>query len=143
MKKWVFIVILLVLLYLVSLVVAFFAFNNNSKSFGDKIMIVPLEGAITTSGNGDLFGGSSGISSTEVVKLINDLNKDESVKGVVFEINSPGGTVVASQEIGDAIKKLNKTNYAVIREVGASGGYWIASATDKIYSSPMRDRKSV
>ena len=39
---------------------------------------------------------------------------------------------MASDEIGQAIKKLNKTKVAWIREVGASGGYWIASATDKM-----------
>ena len=44
---------------------------------------------------------------------------------------------MGSQEIAEAIKNLNKTKYAVIRDVGASGGYWAASAANKIYASPV------
>ena len=81
-----------------------------------------------------IFGGQT---SEGVLQDIKDAGKDSTVKGIILEINSPGGAVVASQEIADAVKSLNKTKYAVIREVGASGGYWIASATDKIIASPM------
>ncbi len=137
MNKWLMIGILLLLLYVVGSIVAIFAFKDDGVSFGNKIVIVPLEGVISTQSEGSVFGGSTGISSTQIVKVIQDLDKDASVKGVIFSIDSPGGAAVASQEIGDAIKKMNKTNYAVIREIGASGGYWIASSTDKIIASPL------
>jgi len=135
MKKWIWIAVVLVALYLVASIVALIGFGSRN-SFEDKIVIVPLEGVITTTGDGGALGGF-GISSTQTIKYLKELKDDNSVKGVIFEINSPGGTVVASQEISDAVKNLNKTNYAVIREVGASGGYWIASSSDKIYVSPM------
>ncbi len=133
-KLW-YILVVLVSLYIIGTVVSF-VFLGDKFSYGDKIVVVSLEGPISSSGDSNFFN-SGGISSTNVVKNIKELSKDDSVKGIIFEINSPGGTVVASEEIADAIKNLNKTNYAVIRDVGASGGYWIASATDKIFVSPM------
>ncbi len=133
MKKWAVILLVLLGIYLIGSIIAVIAFSNDGIS-GDKIVVLPLNGPIVSSGD-DLFNGN--VVASELVKKIDELGKDDSVKGVIFEIDSPGGTVVASQDIADAINKLNKTSYAVIRDVGASGAYWIASATDKIYASPM------
>ena len=55
---------------------------------------------------------------------------------MIFMINSPGGSPVASDEIATAVKHTNKTTVAVIRDVGASGGYWVASATDHVIANP-------
>lgn len=133
MNKWLLVILILLGLYVVGTIISFFGSDN---VLGDKIVVVPLDGEISTSGNNG-FLQNGGISSTDLVKTIKDLDKDNSVKAVIFEINSPGGSVVASQEIADAIKSMNKTNYAVIREEGASGAYWIASASNKIIASPM------
>ncbi len=102
---------------------------------GDIIQIIELHGVISVDNNDKLF--SNTISSSNIVKQIEEVGKNDNIKGVIFDINSPGGTVVGSQEIADAVKNLNKTKYAIIRDVGASGGYWVASATDKIYASPV------
>jgi protease IV len=62
------------------------------------------------------------------------------VKAIVLRIDSPGGGVVPSQEIHDAVKRVkNKSNKAVITSMGtvaASGGYYIAAATDRIIANP-------
>ena len=62
------------------------------------------------------------------------------VKAIVLRIDSPGGGVVPSQEIHDAVKRVkNKSNKAVIASMGtvaASGGYYIAAATDRIIANP-------
>lgn len=137
MNKWWILVFVLVGIYVLGTVVAFFTLQKEDKSSSYKMIIFPLEGAISSGGSKDGFFDTSGISATETVKDLKELGKDSSVKGIIFVINSPGGTVVASQEIGDAIKKLNMTTYSVIRDVGASGGYWIASTTDKIFAQPM------
>ena len=68
----------------------------------------------------------------DLVKLIKKADKDSQVKAIVFEINSPGGTVLASKEIANTIKEAKKPTVAWIREVGASGAYWVASAADNI-----------
>jgi protease IV len=61
-------------------------------------------------------------------------------KSVVIRINSPGGGVAASQEIHDAIKKFRaetkKTVVVSMYSVAASGGYYVACASDKIYANP-------
>lgn len=136
MNKWISAILLLVFIYLVATIFSMFIFDKED-GFGDRIVIVPIKGVITTEVGSDLFGGGSSISSNELVRDIEALDKDSSVKGIIFEIDSPGGTAVASQEIANAIGRLNKTNYALIREVGASGAYWVASASDKIIASPV------
>src|SRR5207249_3222281 len=63
-----------------------------------------------------------------------------SVKAIVLRIDSPGGGVVPSQEIYDAVKRVrNKNNKMVVASMGtvaASGGYYIAAATDRIIANP-------
>lgn len=134
MNKWAVVLIVLVIIYAASSITA----NIIEKgTFEDKIVIIPINGIITVDGEDNSFYSITGASSDSILKQIEEISKDETVKGVIFEINSPGGAVVASQEIADAVKGLNKTKYAVIREVGASGAYWVASATDKIIASPV------
>src|SRR3989338_178321 len=61
----------------------------------------------------------------------------KTMSAISSEINSPGGAPVASYELASAIKKINKTTIAVIREVGASGAFWAATAANKIYANQM------
>ena len=94
---------------------------------------------------GDGIGGLARgtVSSTEIVDLIEQADKNPSIKGILVDINSPGGSPVASQEIGNALKDSEKPTVALIRDVGASGGYWVASASDYIIASPMSITGSV
>ncbi|MCL2658389.1 MAG: S49 family peptidase [Betaproteobacteria bacterium] len=64
--------------------------------------------------------------------------KNRGVKGVILKINSPGGSPVQAGQIYDEIKRLKATNseipvYAVVEELCASGGYYVAAAADRIY----------
>ncbi|MDP6642041.1 MAG: signal peptide peptidase SppA [Candidatus Nanoarchaeia archaeon] len=133
MSKFWFFIIVILLLWLLS-----FLISNVFKveDFGDKIAIIPIKGVITTDGFEDILRSGSA-SSTSIVKSIQKANSDSSVKGMILEINSPGGTVVASKEIANEIKKSNKPVVALIREVGASGAYWIASSSNKIIADPL------
>ncbi|MBI4095527.1 MAG: signal peptide peptidase SppA [DPANN group archaeon] len=81
-------------------------------------------------------GGIDSGTSAGVTKILKKAGKDKEIKAVILEINSPGGTVVASKEIASAVKELDKPVVAWIREEGASGAYWIASASDKIVADP-------
>ena len=73
--------------------------------------------------------------------IINGLQKafeDEDTAGVILEINSPGGSPVQSSDIYNEIKRLRKEHedipmYVVVSDIAASGGYFVASAADKIY----------
>ncbi|MCX8147084.1 MAG: signal peptide peptidase SppA, partial [Candidatus Woesearchaeota archaeon] len=66
-----------------------------------------------------------------------DAEKDSQIKAILLDINSPGGSAVATDEIANAIKRCNKTTVAVIRETGTSGAYWIASAADYVIANRM------
>lgn len=99
-----------------------------------NVAVIPIKGLISTNAEQQLLGG---ISSQTIVELIEKAEDISTIKGIILEIDSPGGTPVASDEIASAVKKAEKPVVAVIRETGASGAYWIASAADKIYANRM------
>lgn len=109
------------------------------KGSEDKVALVRLEGAISESESpGGLTGGGMSVSSTRVNKILDGLAEDDSVKAVVLRINSPGGTVVASDEIYRKVIALQKKKIVVasLGDTAASGGYYIAAATNKIVANP-------
>ena len=100
-----------------------------------SVMVIPIEGMITSVGT--QWDGSI----VDVISEQLDQAKDaKTVKAVVLRINSPGGTVGASQEIYDAIIRFKedtkKPVIVSIMDIGASGAYWIALAGDYIFSHP-------
>lgn len=111
--------------------------SSISLSLSDKIAVVPIKGVIMSEKTSTIYGSS--ISSREIASTLYDLRDDNSVKAILLDINSPGGSPVASDEISKAIENVKKVKpvYSLINDVGASGAYWVASSTDKIYSSSM------
>ena len=99
-----------------------------------NVAVIAIEGLIQTN-DGTSF--TPGIKSSTIVTLIEEALKNDEIKAILLEINSPGGTPVATDEIATAIKNANKTTISVIRENGASGAYWIATATDRIFANKM------
>lgn len=101
-------------------------FGGDGRSFNlrGKVGIIPIEGNI-----GD---------SEELVEQINAFADDRGIKAVVLRINSPGGGVVPSQEIYQAVRELKKKKKVVasMGAVAASGGYMIAVAADRIVANP-------
>ena len=97
-----------------------------------NIAVIPIEGVIVVDGTAGF--GETLTSSTKIMKLLKEADEDKEIKAILLEIDSPGGSAVASAEIADKIKTIKKPVYAVIRSSGASGAYWIASAADRIYA---------
>ena len=95
-----------------------------SASFGDKIAVVDLEGVI--------------LSPKTVVDQLKRYADDDSVKAIILHVNSPGGGVAASEEIYREVRRIRddkkKRIVAAVETVGASGAYYISSATNKIYA---------
>ncbi len=95
--------------------------------------------------DGTILSGSSLIPdgntySSDVINFIEDASGNKNIKAIIFEINSPGGSAVASSEIAQAIKKAKtsgKLTVALIREQGTSGAYWIASACDHVITHQL------
>ena len=91
----------------------------------DKVALVKVEGLL--------------VSSEQVVDELTDYAEDESVKAIVIRIDSPGGGVVVSQEIFNAVKNAKKEGKKIVVSMGtvaASGGYYVAAAADKIIANP-------
>ena len=103
---------------------------------GERISVIKLEGVISDSVGTSIFKDLT--SSSSVLDLIVKATKDPSIKAIVLRINSPGGTVAASQELYKAIIKARKKKpvVATMGDIAASGGYYIASATDAIFANP-------
>ncbi|RME31490.1 signal peptide peptidase SppA, partial [Candidatus Woesearchaeota archaeon] len=88
-----------------------------------NIAIIPLEGVIVA---GTETVSSGLITSDRVIDDLERAEEDDGVQGIILLINSPGGSAVASDEIAAKVSALEKPVAAVIREVGASGAYWVA-----------------
>lgn len=104
--------------------VASFMIGIVGQGFGDKIGIVEIEGVIADG--------------KDAMEDIVRFKEDDGIRGVIVRINSPGGSVGPSQEIYHELKKLaaKKKVYISASSVCASGGYYIASAGEKIYANP-------
>lgn len=111
-------------------------FFSGVNSANDKIALITLQGPISAEVSGGIVGD---INSAEgALKALDKAVNDRSVKGVIFRIDSPGGTVAMSQEIYSTVLRLRERKPVVVSmgDVAASGGYYIASAADRIYADP-------
>jgi protease IV len=94
--------------------------------FGDKIAVVDLEGVITEA--------------KPVVTQLRRYANDDSIKAIILHIDCPGGGAAATQEIYAAVKRIRdqkkKRIVASIETVGASGAYYVATGTNKIFADP-------
>lgn len=82
-------------------------------------------------------------SALNAIQQIEALDADSSIKGIVLDIASPGGGIASSEGIMLAVQSTSKPVVAVIRDMGASGAYLIATASDRIYANRMSDVGSI
>jgi protease-4 len=111
--------------------------GGDNETTKPHVAVVPMEGAITTSGGGGPFS-SGGITSQAMVKVLQRLARTDAVKAVVIRLDSPGGSPLASDLIWHELMNLRKKK-PVLASVGgmaASGGFYIASGAQKIYAEP-------
>ncbi|MBD3202996.1 signal peptide peptidase SppA [Candidatus Woesearchaeota archaeon] len=137
-KKIITIVTVIFGLWILSNIFALFiGFDTHGNASGGNVAVIPIKGVISLETSQSLLGEAQGASSEVIVKDIEKAQKDPNIKAILFDINSPGGYPVATDEIGQKIKSSNKLTVAVIREMGTSGAYWIASACDHIIANRM------
>lgn len=85
-------------------------------------------------------GNNNAINFETMAPLINKLADDENVKGLVLRVNSPGGSVFGSDQIGEALDYFQSKGKPVAVSMGdyaASGGYWISARANKIFADPL------
>ncbi len=126
---WIIIASILILIFIL------LPLSINLLAKENKVALIPIIGTITVDGSS--FLGQTTVSSSDIVNFIKEAEENPQVQAIILEVNSPGGSAVASDEIATAVKKAEKPVVAVIREAGASGGYWIVSATDQIIANKM------
>lgn len=101
----------------------------------DKVAVIFLEGEIQDGSEGDpgtIFDG-------KVVKDLRKIREDEKIKALVLRVNSPGGSVLASENILREVELFKKSGRPVIVSMGdvaASGGYYISCHADSIFAEP-------
>lgn len=134
MKRFWHTAILLLLFFLASAALSFLL-EFKGIDVSPKVVVLPIKGEISFNSRDGFF--SRGFSADDAIKSLDELNKDESVKGVILEIDSPGGNVVASKQLADKVKSLNKPVVSLVKESAASGAYWIASASDWIVADEL------
>lgn len=112
--------------------------HSKVRTGGDQVAVIHVEGVIMGGRNSsNLLGDQGGTEST--MKNLRDAAANPNVKAIVLRINSPGGSAPAAQELGEEIKKVRAQGKIVVTSMGdmaASGGYWLAAVTDKIYANP-------
>lgn len=107
---------------------------NPPKQKGRAIAVVPVVGEIVDSETPSGVAGG-----TTIAQHILDAATDDSVKAIVLRVDSPGGSVLASEEIRQALLAAKAKKLPVVvsmANVAASGGYWISTPADRIFAEP-------
>jgi protease-4 len=128
-RRWGIFFKLLGFAYLTFLIVMLLDWGRSDRLSEKHTALVEVSGVIDAKGNS---------SADNVTAALQGAFKDKKTQGVVLRINSPGGSPVQAGIIYDEIRRLRGLHpeipmYAVVEDICASGGYYIASATDKIY----------
>ncbi|MCX7997971.1 MAG: signal peptide peptidase SppA [Leptospiraceae bacterium] len=106
---------------------------SKTKVFGDVIYLLRVEGEIHSGNSTYTTTGAA-----TMVSKLNELEERNEVKAIILEINSPGGTVGASQEIYNTLMRIRSKKKIIVsvKDIAASGGYYIASAANFIFALP-------
>jgi protease-4 len=145
-RSWVWVVVLSVVILILcggsvglGLLVANTFEGGGSLPLGDAVAIIRVEGVITP-GNAPpptLFNdGGGGAYSQTIIDQLQRADENNNVKAVILFVDSPGGSVFASDEIALQVQAMNKPVIAAMGSLAASGGYFVSAPTDEIWASP-------
>jgi protease-4 len=125
-----------VLWFLILLVIVIALFVPTQDITGGNVAVIPVKGVISTDGGADLLS-ERGTPAETVAGWIKDADEDPKTRAIILDIDSPGGSPVATDIIARAVLEANKTVVAVIGESGASGAFWVATAADFVIANRM------
>lgn len=104
---------------------------------GPAVAVIDVSGQIVAGeGDADLFAAAGIAASGPIVRAIQAAAADPSVKAILVRIDSPGGSVIGSDEIYHALKRSGKPVIAQMRSLAASGGYYVAMGAEHIVAHP-------
>lgn len=114
--------------------------HGGASSSAGRIALIEVNGAIIDGhAASDPFGKSENVGGDDIAEAIRDATADDQVKAIILRVASPGGSVTASDQILDAVKKAQKAGKPVVVSMGAvaaSGGYYISLSADHIIAEP-------
>jgi protease-4 len=135
------VVIVLTVVAVVASVSALYEVESGISDGMCNVAVLPVEGSILPFyglGNFDLV-----VTPETVETFMDTAEEDKNIEAVLVEINSPGGTPVASQRIADRFHTSALPVVGLIGDIGASGGYMVAAATDYLIANPMSSVGSI
>ncbi|HLO43909.1 MAG TPA: S49 family peptidase [Leadbetterella sp.] len=98
--------------------------NGNAEQY---VAVIPIMGGMTRYGDACSYG-------TETLgRWMKQCERDERIVGVLLEIDSPGGEVNGTQQLGEIVRDLKKPVVSFVKGMGASAAYWVASQSKKIF----------
>jgi protease IV len=106
-----------------------------------NIAVLPIEGVILPFTGYDDYPLVT--TPGTVRDFVSGAEADTAIQGILVEINSPGGTPVASEQISSYISESSLPSVSLIGDVGASGGYLVAVSADTVIASAMSDVGSI
>ncbi len=130
------VVIVLVIGTCAGMVVLVALATGGGMGLGEAVAIVRVEGVILSGSPPVSPFGDGGAYSDQIVEHLEQAQEDSSVKAIVLRVNSPGGSVVASDEIYQQMLEVEKPIVVSMGELAASGGYYISAPADVIMANP-------
>ena len=133
-----------VVVTIVAVIASISALYDVESSISDgscNVAVLPIEGTILP-----FYGLTEDqlVVTPEIIEsFMTSVEEEPAIKAVLIEVNSPGGTPVAAQRIAERLRSSPLPVVGLIGDMGASGGYMIAAATDHLIASPMSDVGSI
>lgn len=105
---------------------------------GPAVAIIDVSGQIVYGSTSEfsLTGAGATAASGNIARLINQAARDPQVRAILLRVNSPGGSVIGSDEIYHALKESGKPVVVYMGELAASGGYYVSMAGERIFAHP-------
>lgn len=126
MKKFAIVLILFLLVIVVVQALIIVATSAGTGITGDSVVVIRIDDVI--------------VDPKDYIDRIDRYKEDDNVKAVIFRLESPGGTVAAAQEVSNALLRLRDVHGKIVitsvSNIGASGGYYLATASDVIIANP-------
>ncbi len=110
--------------------------SASKSSAKKKIAVVYGVGAIMSGKSGGSMFGETHMGSDTIVEALREASDDDSVAAIVFRVDSPGGSALASDLIWHQIQEIKKPVIASMGDVAGSGGYYVSMGCDKIFAEP-------
>lgn len=110
-----------------------------SACYGKNIGVIKIIGDIDSTEDPDYYS----VAAPDIIQQIEELENNLTIKGILVDIDSGGGTSVASESIMLALQRSPKPIVAIIQDIGASGAYLAATGADRIFASKFSSVGSI